>query len=248
MPRLITLTTDFGLSDSYVAEMKAVLLNLSSGIILLDVTHELPKHDIVAAGFALWRMLRVCAAGTIHLVVVDPGVGTSRRILLVEIDKQWVICPDNGLFTWAYRSLRGKPSHVSIRELTWRPKKFTNVFHGRDIMAPAAAKLARGAKVADITRPIDDPVMLDLHPANGGRGQIIQIDSFGNCVTNIFAGDFHTMKVGRRSLPIMKTYGDVTRGEAIALVGSAGLVEVAVREGSAARKLKIKIGTKVIAS
>ena len=238
---IVTLTTDFGLADHYVAAVKSRILQHCPEATLVDVSHAIPQFDIVAAAFLIERALSEFPAGTIHLAVVDPGVGTSRRMIVAKIHGQMLVCPDNGLVTLAWTRLRlGKAF-----EIAWRPRAHSATFHGRDIMGPVAAKLAAGAKVASLAKPIDEPVLLKI-PA----GTIIYIDHYGNATTNIESAAIKrgaSVRVGRTNLGgLGKTYGDVRPGTPLALIGSSGLLEIAVREGSAAKKLHLKIGDRVI--
>jgi S-adenosylmethionine hydrolase len=233
-PPIVTLTTDFGITDSYVAEMKAVLLARCPAARVVDVTHLIPPQDVRAASVTLDRCLRIFPPGTIHLAVVDPGVGTARKLLLVEIAGQLVLCPDNGLITWPWRrALAPAIAHQLSREAI-RPRRgrrgvgsvrgarsVSPTFHGRDLLAPA-------------TGP---------HPA---RATVIHLDHFGNVTTNVPADlvtDARRIRLGRRSLgPIRQTYADVPIGHALALIGSSGLLEIAIRNGHAANALKLKPG------
>jgi S-adenosylmethionine hydrolase len=247
MAPIITLTTDFGLGYCYVADMKAVLISHCPDVRIIDVTHEVPRHDILCGAFILERALTAFPAGTIHLAVVDPGVGSDRRILIVNIHQQIVICPDNGLITWAARRLNG----AAAFELTWRPPQSSNTFHGRDIMAPIAARLAAGAKVIDVASPFADPVMIAIAPVEARTGQIIYLDSFGNATSNFPSNAVHladARSIFVRDLnvgPLRKAYSDVAPGEPLALIGSSDLLEIAVREGSAAAQLQLKVGDEV---
>ena len=249
---IITLTTDFGLRDSYVAAMKAVLLREAPDARLIDVTHLVPRHDILCGSITLERAVDGFPPGTVHLAVVDPGVGTDRRILITQINTQYLVCPDNGLITWSWRLHEGGRAH----ELSWRPARVPSAtFHGRDIMAPVAARVARGERLAGFSRPIDDPVLLDVFPAprEEPRGQIIQIDQFGNATTNIpyehlrtRNGQVEVRIKGRRIGKLKRTYWDVAPGKPLALIGSSGLLEIAVRDGSAERDLSVKVGDEVV--
>jgi S-adenosyl-L-methionine hydrolase (adenosine-forming) len=248
---IITLTTDFGLRDHYVAAMKAVLLRHCSDARLIDVTHQVPRHDILCASITLERAIDGFPAGTIHLAVVDPGVGTDRRILVAEINKQRIVCPDNGLITWAWQCHK----HGAAYEVTWRPKQSSATFHGRDVMAPIAGRLAAGEPIGAFAKPIKDPILLDVVPAcvdGDRRGQIIHIDAFGNATTNI-AHDalrtivFKDVKVKTKKIgKLRRTYWDVAPGKPLALIGSSGLLEIAVRDGDAAKELKLKVGDEVV--
>jgi S-adenosylmethionine hydrolase len=241
---IITLTSDFGTSDSYVAQMKGVLLRYCPTARLVDVTHEIPAYDLVAGSLALERALASFPPGTLHLAVVDPGVGGKRKLLVATIAKQTVVCPDNGLITWAWHTLGPGKAF----ELTWRPAKFSATFHGRDIMAPAVGMLATGRKLRDLASPLADPVLLDLVPSDSGLGRVLHIDHFGNATTNIPGelADGKAVRIKGKSLGTLRaTYSDVLVGSPLALIGSSGLLEIALREGSAAAKLKLKVGDKV---
>lgn len=238
MPRrcaIVTFTTDFGVADSYVAEMKAAVLRLCRDAILIDVTHQIAPQDILAGSIALERA--VSAFGdAIHIAVVDPGVGTNRRLLLARIADATILCPDNGLITWPWRRL----NPATAFELTWRPKEsISPTFHGRDILAPAAGRLAAGNSFREMAKPISDPILLPIRPAmNLTEARILHIDHFGNATTNVPAELLDKSK-------LKQTYSDVRIGQVVRLVGSSGLVELAVRQGSAAKKLKLQVGQKV---
>lgn len=248
-PPVVTLTTDFGTDDFYVAAMKAAVLRQCPVAMLVDVTHAVPRHDILFGAIMLERAIDAFGPGTIHVCVVDPGVGTSRRIVVAQWpDGQTVICPDNGLLTWAIRR-RGMPV---VHELTWRPPRVSNVFHGRDLMAPAAGMLAAGRSLSDLARPVEEIILLDIAPARAlaEGGTILHIDHFGNATTTIPAevldDEVREVRVGGRSVGgLRKTYGDVAPGEALALIGSSGLLEIAVREGSAREVLGLRVGDRV---
>lgn len=244
---VVTFTSDFGTRDFYVAAMKAAALRHCPDARLIDVTHDVPRHDVLAASIVLERALDAFFEGTIHVAVVDPGVGTSRRILVVQINRQLVVCPDNGLITWAWR--RQGPGEAN--ELTWRPDRASHTFHGRDIMSPVAGMLASGHELTRLAHPLNDPILLDLHVAKGGDrvAAVIHVDAFGNATTNMPAEvvppDADVCLRGKNIGPVRHTYGDVAPGQPLALIGSSGLLEIAVREGSAADTLGIKVGDKV---
>jgi S-adenosylmethionine hydrolase len=243
---IFTLTTDFGLTDSYVAEIKAVLLTHQPAARIVDITHLIAPQDVLAASFTLERALRIFPAKTLHIAVVDPGVGTDRRLLLARIAGQSVLCPDNGLITWPWRRF---PNPTAC-ELTWRPTRLSHTFHGRDVMAPAAAILASSAAAARrLAGPSIEPVLLDVRatPPHPSQAVILRIDHFGNATTNAPAEHLipspKRIRLGRRSLgPVRRTYGDVPPGQPLALIGSSGLLEIAVRDGHAARALQLTIG------
>jgi S-adenosylmethionine hydrolase len=245
---IITLTSDFGLSDIYVAAMKSVLLQHCPDATLIDITHNVPRQDILCGSITLERAIDGFPPGTTHLAVVDPGVGTQRRLIVAKIKGSVIVCPDNGLITWAWR-LHPSPT---ARQLTWRPARHSNTFHGRDIMAPVAGMLAAAAPMNALTIPMDSPVFLQIAPTHDmHQGEVIHIDHFGNATTNIAAELLNaarpcSIRIHRRNIGKLKrTYWDVAPGEPIALIGSSGLLEIAVRDGSAARELKIRVGDAV---
>ena len=248
---IVTLTSDFGLSDAYVAQMKASLIRECPHVRLIDVTHNVPRHDILCGSITLERAVDGFPPGTVHLAVVDPGVGTDRRVIVAEIKSQLVVCPDNGLITWAWRLHRGRFAH----EITWRPRESSTTFHGRDIMAPVAGRLAcERDDLSTVARPIDDPILLDLAPApaDATRGRVIHIDHFGNATTNIRQESVRdrialNVCVGRKAIgKVRRTYWDVAPGRPLALIGSSGLLEIAVRDGSARENLALNVGDEVV--
>jgi S-adenosylmethionine hydrolase len=216
---------------------------------LIDISHAVPPQDVIAGTFQLERAIASFPPETVHVAVVDPGVGTDRRLLAVRIARQTVLCPDNGLITWAWR--RAKRQSPEARELTWRPAGSSQTFHGRDILAPAAGRLIRGAQWTAMTRTLSGPILLDLFPARAAdpAGAIIHFDHYGNATTNIPADalpEAASIRIGRRRIgPVLRTYGDADVGKPVALIGSAGLLEIAVRNGSARKSLRLKIGDAV---
>lgn len=245
---IVSLTTDFGVSDYYVAALKAVLLRHVPDAQLIDNTHGIGPQDLVAGTIALERAVSIFSPQTVHLAVVDPGVGTERRILLAQVRGQWVVCPDNGLITWTIHRQGGDGDRFF--ELLWRPQQVSSTFHGRDIMAPAAGMLAAGRDVRTLGRIIVDPVLLNLAPAepNATMAQIIHFDHFGNASTNMPA-DHPRLQTARYVAvngqdlgPLCRTYGDVPDGCPLALIGSSGLLEIAVRNGSAREQLDLALG------
>ena len=247
---IVTLLTDFGLADSYVAAMKAVLVRECPEARLIDVTHQVPRHDVLCGSITLERAVDGFPSGTVHLAVVDPGVGSDRRLLIARIKEQLVVAPDNGLITWAWRMHGGGEAY----ELTWRPKNLpSHTFHGRDILAPAAAQLASGTPELDLGSPIGDPILLDIAPATVDErtGRVIHLDHFGNATTNIPVEALGpkpraTVHVNRRTIgKLRRTYWDVAPGKPLALIGSSGLLEIAVRDGSAKDDLNVRVGDQV---
>jgi S-adenosyl-L-methionine hydrolase (adenosine-forming) len=243
---IVTLTTDFGLSDHYVAAMKAAILRYCPTAVLVDIAHQVPRHDILCASFLLERAVASFDPGAIHLAVVDPGVGTQRKLLITRIRSQLIVCPDNGLITWPWRRCGPGTAH----ELTWRPPKYSTTFHGRDILAPAAGKLAAGDELSSLSEPMHNPLLLPICPARDLKdGRIIHIDHFGNATTNIgreLLSENQVVHVGAKTVGrILRTYADVELHQPLALIGSSDLLEIAVRESSAARSLSLKVGDEV---
>ena len=247
---IVTLTSDFGTVDFYVAAMKAALLRTCADARLIDVTHGVPRHDILCGSIALERAVDGFPPGTVHLAVVDPGVGTDRRILVTHVKGQTIVCPDNGLVTWAWRRHGGGRAH----KLSWLSVRDpSDTFHGRDIMAPAAGMLASGKPISELAAPIDDPVLLQVAPTDGraGAARVIHVDVFGNATTDLsreLLGDARICGVrvkGRDLGRPRRTYWDVAPGKPLALIGSSGLLEVAVRDGSAAHELGVRVGDEV---
>jgi S-adenosylmethionine hydrolase len=255
---IVAFLTDFGDADWYVAAMKAAVIADSGdrAVQLIDVTHRVPPQDVVAGSILMERAVASFPAGTIHVAVVDPGVGTDRRLLAIRACGQTILCPDNGLITWTWRRHGGDGEKIDARELTLRPpagRVISTTFHGRDILAPAAGRLVAGTPLSRLTRPIrSPPVLIDglrLADASAGRGDVIHIDHYGNATTNVPAEVLPrdaVIRAKRRTIgPVRRTYGDVREGEAIALIGSSGLLEIAVRNGSARARLKLRVGDEI---
>lgn len=244
MPRPITLLTDFGTADGYVAEMKGVLHSLAPGVSLVDLAHDVPPHDVEAARLAVARYWRRFPEGTVHLVVVDPGVGSERAAIAVASEGRMLVGPDNGALSPAL--LVGGARAVTLPV----PLSASATFHGRDVFAPAAARLALGEPVDALGEPCTSPVLRrtpEAHrDANGALvGEVLLIDRFGNAVTNLLARAAGTVEVAGHRIPIRRTYADVASGELVALAGSSGLLEVARRDGRAADVLALSRGAEV---
>jgi len=251
MSRIVTLTTDFGSSSVYVAEIKGRLLHAPGGCTLVDIAHDLPAHDIRAAA---WLVSRACFAfppGTLHLVVIDPGVGTARRMVWVKIDGHEFLAPDNGVLSLA---IAARPPEA-VRTLP-EPADASATFHGRDVVAVAAGRLLAGEPPELLGREhgplarFDEP--LPAEGVDGLRGEVRFIDSFGNLITNLPADCWPRIEAAggvflseRPIQRVVRTYGDAPPGTAVVLVGSQGVVEIAVVEGSAARLLGGEIGSPV---
>ena len=249
MSGIITLLTDFGTADAYVAEVKGVLLRLAPGCTLVDLTHDIPPGDVHAAAYALGRAWRAFPEGTVHLAVVDPGVGTARRALAAECGSWRLVAPDNGLLTFALTGRRFTAVALPVRA------DAAPTFHARDVFAPAAAALARGEALAGLGDPVTDPVLLTASglTLRGGDviGEVVHVDRFGTLVTSIpgarvAAGA--TVRLGAYELPLRATFGDVAPGDPVAFIGSGGTLEVAVRDGRADVVLGANRGSEVRAT
>ncbi len=243
----ITLLTDFGTADGYPAAMRGVIATIAPDVVVDDASHEIPPGDVHAAAFVLPRYARLYPPQTIHVAVIDPGVGSARRALAAAIDDHVYVVPDNGLLT---RVLEGAASAriVALETAAYRRPDVSATFHGRDLFAPAAAWLARGIPLAELGPAIDDPVLLELpRPRREGErvaGTVVHVDRFGNLITNVPAAwlgeDAHVSVEGRAIGPLRRTYADVVSRSLLALTGSDGLLEIAVRDGSAADVLGVR--------
>jgi S-adenosylmethionine hydrolase len=241
MPSIVTLLTDFGTADGYVAEMKGVLLSNVSDMNLVDIAHDLPPHDVEVARLAVARYWRRFPKGTIHIAVVDPGVGGARAALAVESDGRFLVGPDNGVLSPALLVAGARVVALSVAPGA------APTFHGRDVFAPAAAKLAEGATLDVLGQPHEHPVIRRTPEARRLQdgaiaGEVIAIDRFGNLVLNTMSPAGGIIEIAGQSLPIHRTYADVPSGALLALIGSSGLIEVAVRDGSAAQRLGLGRG------
>jgi S-adenosyl-L-methionine hydrolase (adenosine-forming) len=258
---IITLTTDFGTRDAYVAEMKGVILDIAAAathaVDLVDVTHEVAAHDVTEGALALEAAAPFFPTGSIHLAVVDPGVGTARRGLVVQTERATFVGPDNGLFTPFVEPAAGWRAY-ELTATEYRLRSVSRTFHGRDVFAPAAAHLAAGVPPDRFGARVLDPVRLSWPTVRAVRGAVagavLHIDRFGNLITSIRAEALPELtrdmriRVGGRPLSLVGTYGDLEPGQAGALLGSSGRLEVAVREGNAAAHFKARRGTPVVVS
>lgn len=247
MAMIVTLLSDFGSTSPYPAAMKAVIAGLCDAT-LIDITHDVRRHDVRMGAYLLAAVAPWLPAGTVHLAVVDPDVGTARRALIVQAGGQWFVGPDNGLLLPAARRV-GLPRIFEITAREIRTSVVSSTFHGRDVFAPIAGRLAVGTPAEVLGTPIDEYADLDFGSGRRHgdvlRGSISYIDPFGNLVTNISSellegfGKSVQVRVGRRvrAARIVRTYGEVARGDLAVVPGSDGLVEIALREGSAAADL-----------
>jgi S-adenosylmethionine hydrolase len=253
----VTLLTDFGAEDYFVAAMKGVLLARAPGAPLVDVTHHVPPQDVATAAFLLLAVYRDFPPGTVHLAVVDPGVGSARRPLAVTAAGQRFVGPDNGIFSYVLdREPDARVFHLD------RPRAFrhpvSTTFHGRDVFAPVAGALAAGADPAELGREVRDPVRLEpigvRRAAEGTlEGRVLHVDHFGNCVTSVAAGDVpggleagFRLRLGGGEVRALRThYAGAPPGEPFAVWGSAGFLEVSVNGASAAARLGVRRGDPV---
>jgi len=242
---IVTLLTDFGTADSYVAEMKGVLLSRAPTVTIVDISHQIAPGDLRAGQYLLGRAWKRFPEGTVHLAVVDPGVGTDRRALAAEHAGHRFVAPDNGLVS--FLAPNGRFVSLPI------PAGAAPTFHGRDVFAPAAASLATGASLeslgAIITDPSHSPLPTSHHDGTAVIGEVIYVDRFGTLVSNIPPSAVEPgvrIRVGDTDVgPLRRTFADATGGALVAFTGSGGTVEIAVRDGSAARLLGVGVGAEV---
>jgi S-adenosylmethionine hydrolase len=257
---LITLTTDFGEDSPYIAVMKGVILSINPCARLVDLSHQIPPQNLRHAAFFLATALPYFAPKVLHVIVVDPGVGSERALLYVEVDHHRLLVPDNGCWTGLARA---SASQIQVRQLTnaryWR-QPVSNTFHGRDILAPVAGHLSRGLDSARLGPLVKTWVRLETPPARAETdrvvGEVVFVDTFGNLITNIpgeLLGEVKEphLRVGigngaRRRIPWGQTYADAQPGTLLALLSSSGTLELAVAQGSAARRLPAQIGTRIV--
>ncbi len=252
---MITLTSDFGLKDPYVAEMKGAILTINPKATIIDVTHDVQKFNIRMGAFMLASAAPYFPKGTVHLAVVDPGVGTDRGAILVQTKQCFLVGPDNGVLMLAAQNMEIEHTY----ELT-NPKfmrlEVSSTFHGRDIFSPATAYLDTGVKPEEFGPEITKPVMpgfARLKSSNGTlTGEVLYVDSFGNIITNISRKEIAQTKTVNVKLPkfslklfLGKTYAQTKPKEAIALIGSHGFLEIALNQGSAAEKFHIAAEDKI---
>jgi S-adenosylmethionine hydrolase len=251
---ILTLTTDFGISGPYVAAMKGVVLGLAPLARLVDVSHSIAPQDVAGGSFVLAAVAGYFPAGTVHLAVVDPGVGTDRKLIAVAVDDQFFVLPDNGLIAGVLQG-RDPSGTWEIRNPTLRRPVVAPTFHGRDILAPASAHLLLGGDPADLGPPLES-LVLPWSPGPredraGLTGEVVFLDGFGNLISNIPAdrlgaappSEWSIEILGRSIAGLIGTYADRPGGTLVGLVGSSGRVEVAVVNGDAARHLGAARGT-----
>jgi S-adenosylmethionine hydrolase len=251
---IITLTTDFGTSDLYVGVMKGVILSINPQAQIVDITHAVPPQEVHAAAFLVDSAYGYFPTGTIHLIVVDPGVGSQRRAVACQTEHGGFVCPDNGLLS---AILRDEVCYraVAVENLAYCLPQISNTFHGRDIFAPVAAHLSQGVPLDDLGQPIDDLVRFPI-PAPQMTdseiiGHVLWVDRFGNLITNISDETLKSfdiqsgfvIKVGSMTLDrLNRSYAESEVGELLAIIGSFGCLEISINQGSAANTLGLKQG------
>ncbi|MGQ0605281.1 MAG: SAM hydrolase/SAM-dependent halogenase family protein [Anaerolineales bacterium] len=260
----ITFTTDFGLRDGDVSVCKGVIKGIAPTAEIIDVTHLISPQNVREAAVVLSRTLFYFPAGTLHMFVVDPGVGTARRGLAAKIGGHYCVGPDNGALTLVLQQAEGRGWPMDFVALTetkyWRPE-VSSIFHGRDIFAPVAGHLANGVPLAEFGSSFTDPMRLPIAPvqrtANGLRGEIIFTDHFGNCSSNIRAEDLvglgalrvrgalYVRMRGAEIDGLARTFGERQPGELTALINHVGELEVAVVNGNAQQRLSVRVGDEI---
>ncbi len=237
--RRVTLTTDFGTADGYVGAMKGVIARLAPDAQVVNISHDIPRHDIAAAAFALAQAAPQFPEGTIHVAVIDPGVGGERAGVVVDAGDHIFVGPDNGVFSL----VASEPvAAYAIRAAGFLRADPSATFHGRDVFAVAAARLAAGAAPSEVGPAVELLGCLTLpRAADGAQGTVIHVDAFGNLITDLGADELPASPVlvvaGRTIASLSTTFESVERGELVAYIGSGGTLEIAVREGNAAAEL-----------
>jgi S-adenosylmethionine hydrolase len=255
---IITLLTDFGTEDTYVGVMKGVITSICPSVQVIDLTHQVPPQDIATGAFLLDVSVDYFPEGTIHVAVVDPGVGTARKPLALRTAKAFFVGPDNGIFTLVLQRQKLLQA-ICLDNPRYHLSTVSSTFHGRDIFAPVAAHIACGVSVEELGTPIHRLQRLPLPRIRvdweGIRATIVHIDRFGNAISNLSRAEYEAWRIrwdvkepavqvaaSNTTLPIVSTYGDVPRGKPVALFGSSERLEIAVNGGSAAGELALRRG------
>ncbi|MGC9523113.1 MAG: SAM hydrolase/SAM-dependent halogenase family protein [Anaerolineae bacterium] len=269
---LISLTTDFGIDDGYVGTMKGVMAGIAPGVTFVDITHTIEPQNVCAAAYVLWTALPYFPEQSVHLVVVDPGVGTERRAIASRTAWGVLVGPDNGVFSYLWATAKPELT-VALENTNYQRVAVSQTFHGRDIFAPAAAHIAAGVPLEKFGSVVTDPVRLPIPAMQvttaGIYGEVLYIDHFGNAITSIGrlvwegsllhldpvfgeaeariinADRVRVRAAGRDLGPVRRTYGQVPVGEALALVGSEGMLELAANQGRGADALSLDVGDPV---
>ena len=249
----ITFLTDFGTTDPYVGAMKGAALSVNPDVQLVDLSHEVVPHDIADAGYVLGQAFRYYPAGTVHVAVVDPGVGSERRILAAEVEGHVLMAPDNGLLSVALRG--AEPARtIAVANTAYYRHPVSLTFHGRDVFAPVAAHLTLGVALDAMGAAVADYVRAAVATARRGagvvEGEVIHVDHFGNLITNISRQDVEALRhespgelavsIGATPVgPLYRTYAEVGVGDLLAVIGGGGLLEVSANQSSAADVLGV---------
>lgn len=254
MKNIITLTTDFGSQDGYVGAVKGVILSINPKAEIIDISHQIPAHNVLAGAFCLFNSGSFFPEGTIHVAVVDPGVGGKRKAILIQTERYFLIGPDNGIFSLFLRTEKIKRM-VSVTNPKYFLGKVSATFQGRDIFAPVAAYLSLGIEPKEFGLTLPEIARLSLPGIEKRRGgiigQIIHIDNFGNLVSNVKAQELNEfkimkIKVRKRTIPqLSRTFSEVKKGELLAYIGSSGFFEIGIREGNARLELDAKMGDQI---
>jgi S-adenosylmethionine hydrolase len=272
-PALIALLTDFGLEDAFAGILRAVIAGIAPQVSVIDLTHQIPLGDVRRAAFTLWQARTYVPPGTIFLCVVDPGVGSSRRGVALIWERYAYVGPDNGAASYLMAG-DGPPAAFELTAPEYRLDPVSNTFHGRDLFAPAAAHLAAGLNPERLGRRIRaleqlPAPLLEVRPRQGARGVLLHADRFGNCISTVGVlvdrGDHLALEpwlrqdtaitlpkqglqvelAGGVTVPLGRQFADVPRGEALAYIGSSGLLEIGVHHGSALEQLNLSEGQPV---
>lgn len=260
-PRIVTFTTDFGITDHYVGAMKGVILNVNPAVQVVDISNSVQAYDVLDGAIAISQAYQYFPANTIHLVIVDPGVGTSRRPLLVRTDKHFFLAPDNGVLSFVFEQEKERLQvrHITAEHYFLQPVSQT--FHGRDIFAAVAGWLSKGVESSAFGEEINDYVRFaapkpKAMAPNTIKGVVLKVDKFGNLITNIRPDDLPELFreetppfriiIGKAEITKMKTaYAQGTPGETFAIMGSMGFLEIATNRGNAARLVGADKGSDV---
>jgi S-adenosyl-L-methionine hydrolase (adenosine-forming) len=251
---IITLTTDFGSQDGYIGAVKGVILSINPKAEIVDISHQIPAHNVLAGAFCLLNSGTFFPEGTIHVAVVDPGVGGKRKGILIQTERYFLIGPDNGIFSLLLRTENVKRI-INLANPKYFLGKFSATFQGRDIFAPVAAYLSLGVEPDEFGPTLPEIARLSLPSIEKRRGKIIgriiHVDNFGNLVSNVTAQELSKIKnfkikIKNRIISrLSKTYSEVGKGKILAHQGSSGFLEIGIREGNARLKLDAKIGDQI---
>jgi S-adenosylmethionine hydrolase len=258
---MITLTTDFGLKDPYAAEMKAVILGISPNAVIIDITHEVAKFNVRMGAYVLSSAAPYFPRGTIHVAVVDPGVGTQRRPILIQTKQGFFVGPDNGILVMATEN-QGIKRIYEITNPKFMLSKVSSTFHGRDVFAPAAAHLTSGVNPAEFGPEIREVAKPEFAKVTRRKnllvGEVLHVDNFGNIITNVRETELSRIRVKERvnvelpdhklKLKFCRAYADAKPQQPLALIGSHSYLEIAMNQGDAAAKFNTKAGDKVTVS